>query len=192
MVKIIELVSLCGIGKGTARITDESVEVEINGIIGSMKVWLVGGEEAEKVGNVVDGKLSRMIDTTRHTGILVTQSGRQIMHGRYSEKVPKETEIQRDDDFILSGIKLRKVTNRSYAGFCEELRYILSNKKVYQNYRKHGYYRAGESSELGALALKLEENDENPFEAFGDMCLYKNGYVIVCVDKQTKKLRKMQ
>jgi hypothetical protein len=71
------------------------------------------------------------------------------------------------------------------------LKYILSNNSAYQSYKKHGHYWAGESESDGVLAFKYEENDENPFEKFGDMCLYKNGYVIVCVDKVTKSLKKI-
>ena len=111
MEKIIELTPLAEIGKGHARITENRVEVEINGIIGGMKVWLVGGEEAEKVGNIVNGKLSREIDTTRHTGILITQSGRQIMVGKYVDgeiTPPPETEKKADEFIELSGIRLKK------------------------------------------------------------------------------------
>ena len=51
-----------------------------------MKVWLIGGEEAEKVGNIVNGKLEKKVDTTRHTGILIPQGGRKLFIGQYGEK----------------------------------------------------------------------------------------------------------
>lgn len=192
MEKIIELTSLCEMGKGTAKITDTNVKIEVSGIIGGMKVWLIGGEEAEKVGNIVNGRLSRDIDTSRHTGILVTQSGRQLFIGQYGEKnTTKETILPVEEFVEIDGIKLRKITDKSFGSFCDELKYILSNRKVYQNYKRYGYYCAAENPEWGALALKYEENGENPLGYFGDMCICKDGYVMVCVDKKTKKIRKM-
>ena len=190
MKKIIKLTSLCEIGKGSAEVTENSVKIEVQGIFGSMKAWLVGREEAEKIGNIVDGKLYRQVDTTRHNGILVTQNGRQILMGAYAESIvptPQNESVPFDD----AGIKWEKITKKSYDGLCEELRYILSNKNVYHNYKKFGHYWAGENDECGALALRYDEESENPFLRFSDMCEYKNGYVIVCVDKKTKKIRKI-
>lgn len=192
MEKTIELTPLCGMGKGVARITDSNIRIDVNGIIGGMKVWLIGGEEAEKVGNIVNGKLSRDIDTTRHTGVLVTQSGRQLFIGNYGdEKTSGDFKIPSEEFVEIDGVKLKKIRDKNYGTFCEELRYILSNRRVYDNYKKYGYYCAAENGEWGALALKYEENAENPLEHFGDMCICKNGYVMVCVDKKTKKIRKL-
>ncbi len=190
MKKTIELTPLAEIGKGQAKITDRSLEVEIQGISGGMKVWLVGGEEAAKVGNIVEGRLLKAIDTTRHHGILVTQSGRQIMYGEYRESdkndfSPEETALE------FNNIRLKKITEKSYAKFSDEICYILSHRGVYRNFRKYGYYCAGESSDSSAVAFRLEDEEENPLERFKDMCMYKDGYVIVCVDKKTKKIKKL-
>lgn len=190
MKKIIELKPLAGMGKGTALVTSDGVEIDVQGIIGGMKAWLVGREEAEKIGNLVEGKLKKRIDTSRHNGILITQSGRQIMMGAYAETIIASQTIQKPP-FDSSGINWTKITRKSYAGLCEELRYILSHKKVYHNYKTFGHYWAGENEELGALALRCDKEEENPFLHFRDMCEYRNGYVIVCVDKKTKKLRKL-
>ncbi len=192
MKKTIELTPLADMGRGQARVSDNSVEIEVQGIIGGMKAWLVGREEAEKIGNLVEGKINRQIDTTRHNGILITQSGRQIMMGAYAESiVPTPGEEKEKLPFEAEGIDWKKITQKSYAGLCEELRYMLSHKNVYRNYRQFGHYWAGENEECGALALRCDNESENPFSMFADMCEYKNGYVIVCVDKNTKKIRKI-
>ncbi len=190
MEKTIELKTLCDFGSGRAKIGDMYVEIEVKGISGSMKAWLVGGEEAEKIGNLVGGKLHRSIDTTRHNGILITQSGRQLLCGKYGED---EVVFIKEEKapFKKDGIVWQKITEKSYRNLCEELRYILSSNKAYQNYKKYGHYWAGESETDGVLAFKYEENDDNPLSKFGDMCLVRNGYVTVCVDKKTKKLKKL-
>ena len=132
MEKIIELTPLCEVGKGSANVSDNFVKIEVHGIIGSMKAWLVGREEAEKIGNLVDGKLYRKVDTTRHNGILITQNGRQIFMGAYAESIVP-TKKGENVPFPEEGIKWRKITEKSYAGLCEELRYILSHKNIYTN-----------------------------------------------------------
>ena len=192
MEKIIELKPLCDIGKGSARVTEKSVEIEVSGIIGGMKAWLVGREEAEKIGNLVEGKLKRSVDTTRHNGILITQCGRQIMMGAYAESIIQDVEKTVEEaPFETPGINWRKFTGKSYADLGEELRYMLSSKNVYHNFKEHGHYWAGENERYGALALKCEKSSPNPFYMFSEMCEYKNGYVIVCVDKETKKFCKL-
>ena len=70
--RIIELKPLCEIGSATAQISDSSVEIQAKGINGALKAWLVGGE-AVSIGNLVEGKLRKEIDTTNHTGLLITQ-----------------------------------------------------------------------------------------------------------------------
>lgn len=191
MKKNIELTSLCEAGKGWAEIGDSYIKIDVSGINGGMKVWLIGGEEAEKVGNIVNGKLFREVDTTRHTGVLVTQSGRQLFICHYGENKEKEEKLPVEEFVEINGIKLKKITDKNYGGFCDELKYLLSNRRVYQNYKRNGYYCVTENPEWGALALKCEGNAENPLEQFGDMCICKNGYVMVCVDKKTKKIRKL-
>ena len=186
MEKIIELKPLAEIGKGYAKIKPDSVEIEISGIIGALKAWLIGGE-AQSIGNIVDGKLRKNTDTTKNSGVLITQSGRQMMIGMYkeSEKVlPSEDVLP---PFKIDGIKWKRVTGRTYHDLSEEIRYILSNKNVYDNYRKHRHYWVGDGEECGALALCCSEN-ENPLQFISEKILYKNGYAIVCVDKKTKKI----
>ena len=193
MEKTIELTPLAEFGKCRAKVTDSSVEIETVGVNGGMKVWLVGGSEAEKLGNVVGGRLVKNVDTTHHNGILITQSGRQMFIGKYNGDVNSAEMVSSSgDEFVeISGIKLKKVVEKSFEGLGDELKYILSNRKVFQNYRKHGCYYVCENRDSGALAFKYEESDENPLAAFSDMCVLKNGYIMVCIDKKTKKFRKI-
>lgn len=189
--KNIELKPLCEIGNGSAKITDESVEIEVFGISGGMKAWLVGGEDAEHIGNIVSGKLHKRIDTTRHNGILITQSGRQILMGAYAETIVPSVEMEESAPFEEKGVKWKKHTGKNYSGLCNELRYILSNKSVYKSYKRYGHFWVGENEEYGALALKIENPGENPFARFGELCVYENGYVMVGVDKKTKEIKKL-
>lgn len=195
MEKIIELTPLAEIGKGSARITDASVEILVSGICGGMKAWLIGGE-AESIGNLVDGKLQKSIDTSKHSAILITQTGRQMFIGKYAEDdentlpSPDKTEekIQEVAPFQIDGFNWKKITEKSYKNLQEEIRYILSNKSVYDNFKRHGHYYVGESDGSSALGLLVNESEGNPLGFLSGEKLYKNGYVIVCVDKKTKKI----
>lgn len=201
MEKVVELTPLAEMGKGRVRVTDNSVEIDITGINGGMKAWLIGGE-AVAIGNIVDGKLKKQINTQMHSGVLITQSGRQMLLGMYrdelAEKTQEETvneekvielaEKTTDIPFNVLGFDWERVTCRRFENIARELRYILSNKSVYENYKKYGHYWIGESADCGALALKYEESDPDPLNFLGKLKFTENGYVIVCVDKKTKKL----
>lgn len=189
MEKLIELTPLAETGKGCVRIKDNSVEIEVSGINGGMKAWLIGGE-AVHIGNIVDGKLSRSIDTRNHNGVLITQGGRQMLIGRYSDEEYEEELPQKEEEapFDKIGFDWKKFTGKSFEGLSRELRFILSNKSVYDNYKKHRHYWVGENKTGGALAFKMEETDPDPFEFLGKLKISRDGYVIVCVDKETNKL----
>lgn len=199
MEKQIELMPLAEIGRGCARITDNLVEIEISGISGGMKAWLIGGE-AVPVGNIVNGRLRREIDTRGHNGVLITQSGRQMLIGTYCEEQPvqeHEKEAEKENSslpevekapFEIAGFNWQKFTEKSFDTISRELRFIMSNKNVYDNYKKHKHYWVGENEQGGALALKYDEAEPDPLEFLGKIKLSKNGYVIVCVDKETNKL----
>ena len=186
MEKIIELKPLAEIGKGYAKINSHSVEIEISGIIGALKAWLIGGE-AQSIGNIVDGKLKKNIDTTKNSGLLITQSGRQMMIGMYEENESGVSAEEVLPPVKIDGIKWKRVTERMYTDMSDEIRYILSNKSIYDNYRKHRHYWVGDGENYGALALCCSK-DENPMRFISEKILYKNGYAIVCVDKKTKKI----
>jgi len=193
MEKKIELMPLAEIGHGFARVTENSVEIEVDGINGGMKAWLIGGE-AQPIGNIVGGKLSRRISTRGHIGVLITQGGRQMLIGKFSDSRNDRENIREEETagdekapFDVSGFVWRKMTGNSYSEINKSLRFLLSNKSVYENYKKHRHFWVGESSLGGALALKYEEEEKDPLSFVGKK-LMKNGYVIVCVDKETNKL----
>ena len=184
MEKIIELIPLAEIGNGRAKITENSVEIEVSGINGGLKAWLIGGE-AVTVGNIVDGRLYKRINTKGHIGILVTQSGRQMLIGKFEkEDLPQTAETV---PFNISGFSWKKITEKSFREVSREIRFIVSNKSVYDNFKKYGHYWVGEGETSGALALKYDE-ETDPLGFLGEIKVKENGYVIVCIDKQTNKL----
>lgn len=186
MEKIVELTPLAEIGRGRAVISDNCVKIEVSGISGGMKAWLIG-REAVPIGNIVNGYLCKNIDTRAHSGVLITQSGRQMLIGRYGEETVPEVDAE-DAPFKIAGFDWKKVTGRRFDSLCEELRFIISNKSIYNSYKKYGHYWVGEGREASALAVACGENEQNPLEFLGRTGFYKNGYAIVCVDKETKKL----
>jgi len=44
MEKRIELIPLAEIGSGNAKITENSIQIEVSGINGGLKAWLIGNE----------------------------------------------------------------------------------------------------------------------------------------------------
>ena len=181
MQKEIILTPLAEVGQGSAIITDTEVIIKTSGISGSLKAWLIGGE-SEPIGNIVDGKLHKTIDTKNHEGILITQSGRQMLIGHYKENLKKNQEIP----FENMGFQWRKITEKSFAGENANLRFLLSNKNIYKNYRRYHHYYVGDSEEGSAIALKYDE--ENPLAFLGETGLMKNGYAVICINKKTGKL----
>lgn len=187
MEKLIELIPLAEIGSGEARVRDNSVEIHIIGVNGGLKAWLIGGE-AVPIGNIVDGKLSRNISTKGHIGILITQSGRQMFIGKFEKGCEhKVEEIVEPTPFSAGGFNWKKITGKSFPESAGGVRFILSNRAVYENYKKYGHYWIGDCETAGAVALKCEE-DADPLEFLGEIKKRENGYVIVCVDKKTNKL----
>lgn len=185
MEKYINLSTLCDIGRATAIVRDNSVEIQTSGISGGLKAWLIGNE-AVPIGNIVDGRLRKEIDTTKHTGILITQSGRQLFIGRYAEG--ENTASKEETPFDKMGFDWQKITGKSFEKTEGYIRFILSNKKVYENYKRHRHYWLGESECANALALRYENEEELPVEFTDKPRLYKNGYAIICVDKKTGRL----
>ena len=192
MKKYVELIPLAEIGHGYANVTDDSIEIEVGGINGSMKAWLIGGE-AVPIGNIVNGKLHRKIDTRHRIGILVTQGGRQMLIGKFSpnaESTEDVVENKKEETvpFEFSGFEWKKFSEKSFSNLSPALRFILSNREVYENYKKHRHYWVGESETTGALALKCENSDTDPLSFTGNLKIRKDGYIIVCIDKETGKI----
>lgn len=186
--KIINLQPLAEIGSGICRVADKSVEIEIKGINGALKAWLIGGE-AVPIGNIVDCKLKKEIDTTKNSGILITQSGRQMLIGSYSDKkfppAPKEKEKL---PFESYGFEWKKIDTKKFATNNMLLKYILSNKAVYESFKKYGHYFIGGSEGNLALAIPCGNEESNPLRFLGGMNKFSMGYRIVCVDEKTGKM----
>ena len=188
--KIIELKPLAEIGTGLAQIDDSSVNIEVKGINGALKAWLVGGEAAA-IGNLVDGKLKKEIDTTKNTGILITQSGRQLFIGTYAEEKKVDAIINNEGEllpFKSYGLKWKKIMGKKFETDNLLMKYILSNKAVYESFKIHRHYFIGDGENCCALALPCGENEKNPLAYLGQMIKREDGYIIVCIDEKTGKL----
>ena len=190
--KIINLQPLAEIGSGICRVTDKSVEIEIKGINGALKAWLIGGE-AVPIGNIVDSKLKKEIDTTKNSGVLITQSGRQMLIGSYNDKrFPPEPEPNKEENgnlpFESYGFEWKKIDSKKFATNNILLKYILSNKAVYESFKKYGHYFIGDCEGSSAIAIPCREDEKNPLWFLGGMNKYIKGYRIVCIDEKTGKL----
>lgn len=190
--KIINLQPLAEIGSGICHVTDKSIEIEIKGINGALKAWLIGGE-AQPIGNIVDSKLKKEIDTTKNSGILITQSGRQMLIGSYSDKkfppnIKEKAEKNDDVPFENYGFEWKRINSKKFATNNILLKYILSNKSVYESFKKYGHYFIGDSEGSLALAIPCREDEKNPLCFLGEMNKYIRGYRIVCIDEKTGKL----
>ena len=127
-------------------------------------------------------------------------SFRQMLIGKFAEEKAEEVEQVEETEenapeqkidpapFEMAGFDWKRFTQKSFSGISRELRFILSNKNVYDNYRKHRHFWVSDGESSGALALKCDEEETDPLEFLGGVKLRKNGYVIVCVDKKTNKL----
>lgn len=175
--QIIKLKALAELGEGSAEITDESVSIFTSGINGALKAWLIGGESLP-IGNLVDGRIHRKIDTTAHSGILITQCGRQMLIGRY------ENAAEATPSFGIDGFEWKKVESRKFETENEKVKYILSNKTLFEFYKKYGHYYIGKGAEKYAIAFPCREN-EKPFSFTGRTGIMKDGYEILIVEEKT-------
>ena len=191
--KRIQLHQLAEIGSGMAEITDTSVNIEVKGINGAMKAWLIGGE-AVPIGNLVDGKLQKNIDTTKNIGVLITQSGKQMLIGNYADGKQKEKTSDNELTektalpFESYGFEWKKVMGKRFETNNLLLKYILSNKAVYESYKAHKHYYIGSGRNGSAIALPCSEIEDNPLKFLGRMSKRVGEYVIVCIDEETGKL----
>lgn len=174
--RIIKLDSLCDMGSGTAEVYARGVRVQIAGINGCLKVWLTG-EECTSIGNLVDGRLEKEIDTAPYSGVLVTQSGRQMFYGSFGEgsvaPPPPESKPALPRDFSW-----KKITARTFPTTNATMKYILSNRRVFRAVQKHGYYYFGTRDGALAVALPHAPGEESPFPRGRDI----DGYSVVTVD----------
>ncbi|MCH5187180.1 MAG: hypothetical protein J1F63_02160 [Oscillospiraceae bacterium] len=180
MPKRIELLPKADIGRAYAIVEENGVEIRVSGVMGALKAWLVGGE-SRPIGNIVGGRLMREVDTSGHSGILITQSGRQMFYGSWqSEAEQSSTERPETEQtsFIeqlpppvpepekqyapLPDFGWEKITGRDFPSTDERVRFALSTRAFFEAFKKHGYYLFGRDGEKFALAVKRLEG-KSPF-----------------------------
>lgn len=178
----VNLIPLAEIGGGRAEITDNSVDIEIAGINGSLKAWLTGGD-AVPIGNIVGGRLRREISTANHSGILITQSGRQMLYAEYRSAAGQASPTANMPPFIYGSFKWRKITSKKFAAEDKAVKYILSNRRVYESFKRYGYYWFGENGSDRAIALKCAGAEDNPLSFLPCNAELRNGCRIICIKK---------
>lgn len=178
----IELKSLNSFGMAKAYVDEKSVTVKVYGVSGCLKAWLTGKTTAE-LGNIVNGSISRSIDTSDFDGILLTQSGRQMFYGKFA---PSQNKSPRNDDPIFNfndGFTWREITNRRYPSDSLSVRYILSHKCFYNAFLLHGKYYYGTKDNLCAVAIECDiKKEPHPFVHLSAYSTYYKGYMIVLTD----------
>ncbi len=186
MPKRIELEPLAEIGRAYAVIDDGRVEIHVSGVMGVLKAWLVGGENLP-LGNIVGGRLVREADVSAHNGVLITQSGRQMFYGGWTEDAeapepipkpepkpepapepepapaPEPAEMQKEADYApLPNLGWEKITGLSYPTMDDRVRLALSTRAFFHAFKKHGFYLFGKDGGRFALAVKRAEQS-SPF-----------------------------
>lgn len=171
MQKKIELKPLAELGRGYALIDEKSVEIRVSGIMGALKVWLIG-ENNVSIGNITGGKLIREIDTEGFYAVLITQSGRQMFYGEWDTgtksnardaDVPEQKIAPENPYAPLPDLNWEKITGRDYPTADERVRFALSNNAFFANFKKYGHYLFARDGERYAVAIKYESGDPAPF-----------------------------
>lgn len=172
MPKRIDLKPLAELGRGYVIIDENSIEIRISGVMGALKVWLIGNNNVP-LGNVTGGKLIRQINTGEFHAVLITQSGRQMFYGEWekpeSAKQEKETAAEppaptRENPYApLPDFGWEKITGRDFPTGDERVRYVLSNNAFYADFKKHGWYLFGRDGDRYALAIRHIQGDPAPF-----------------------------
>ena len=81
----INLKPMNSVGTCRARVYDDNVTIKVYGVAGCLKAWLTGRGDTHEIGNLVNGVIRKDIDTSPYSGILITQSGRQMFYGKFRE-----------------------------------------------------------------------------------------------------------
>lgn len=236
IIKDVNLEPLSLMGTCRARVYDDGIAIKAYGIAGCLKAWLTSKNGTKEIGNLVNGSIQKEIDTSPYSGILITQSGRQMFYGKFrdepdeeesaeeseaEETAAEETEAEigeteevleeeanegedaaddpvcpqcaaRDETEetpkILSfgdGYAWRAVTERTFPSDSNSIKYILSHRAFYNAFLQHGRYFYGENGHLAAIAVECDiKNEPHPFPNLTDFCAYRDGYMIVCADKE--------
>lgn len=183
----IELKALNSFGICKAYMNDNSITVKVYGVSGCLKVWLTGRETVE-LGNIVNGTLTKEIDTGDYEGILLTQSGRQMFYGKFPKK---EKCGQKGANFsplpFDDGYTWQEITNRAFPSDNLSVRYILSHKCFYNAFLLHGRYYYGTKGDKRAVAIECNiKSEPHPFLHLSPYAIYKDGYMVVCADIKNK------
>lgn len=185
----IELKALNSFGIAKAYVDENSVTIKVYGVSGCLKAWLTG-EKTIELGNVVNGTLSKKIETSPYDGLLITQSGRQMFYGKFrtsTPKAPSQTDANPNTDKPLSafndGYTWQEITSKSFPSDNLSVRYILSHKCFYNAFLLHGKYYYGTKDNLMAVAIKCNIKQEpHPFLHLSPYAVYRDGYMIVATD----------
>lgn len=193
-------------GSCKAIIDDSHVSIRSYGVAGCLKAWLTGQGDAQEIGNLVNGAINKDIDTTSHSGILITQSGRQIFYGEYSEdtkdssplalspqkeEFPKAASEEPPTDAsplpFDDGFSWREITTKSYPSDSLTVRYILSHRSFYNAFMLHGRYFYGEKDGKIAIAIECDlKNEPHPLPHLTAYAVFRQGYMIIAADIKSK------
>lgn len=183
----IELKALNSFGICKAFVEPHSVTIKVYGVSGCLKAWLTG-EETVELGNLVNGTITREIDTSKYDGILLTQSGRQMFYGKF--KVSTHPRPVKDEKSVLpfnDGFTWQEVTTKTFPSENLSIRYILSHKCFYNAFLLHGKYYYGKKGDIRAVAIECNiKSEPHPFLHLSPYATYKDGYMIVCADINKK------
>lgn len=173
----IELKSLNSFGMAKAYVDEKSVRVKVYGVSGCLKAWLTGKNTVE-LGNIVNGSLTKSINTKDYDGILLTQSGRQMFYGKFSPRTKNE-----DKSFSFNpsdGYVWKEITSNKFPSDSLSVRYILSHKCFYNAFLLHGKYYYGTNGDKTAIAIECDiKKEPHPFLHLSPYATYFNGYMIV-------------
>ncbi len=178
----IELKSLNSFGIAKAYVDEKSVTVKVYGVSGCLKAWLTGKNTVE-LGNLVNGTISKQIDTSLYDGILLTQSGRQMFYGKLASASTSPIEKSDSITSFNDGFTWREITTRKFPSESLSVRYILSHKCFYNAFVTHGKYYYGTKDNLSAVAIECDiKKEPHPFVHLSAYSVYYKGYMIVLTD----------
>ena len=204
----INLKPMNSVGTCRARVYDDGVAIKVYGVAGCLKAWLTGKGGTHEIGNLVNGAIRKDMDTSLYSGILITQSGRQMFYGKFREEeeiiaptaeeetVPVTEEItipQRQADSEMpeifsfdDGYTWREVTEKNFPSDSLPVRYILSHRSFYDAFMQHGRYYYGENGNKVAIAIECDiKNEPHPFPYLSSFSTLRDGYMIVLSDNDT-------
>lgn len=180
----IELKALNSFGIAKAYVDEKTVSVKVYGVSGCIKAWLTGKKTVE-LGNLVNGTITKSVDTTPFDGVLLTQSGRQMFYGKFRSSSASTAPIEKKEPIFNfnDGYLWQEVTSRNFPSDNLSVRYILSHKCFYNAFLLHGKYYYGTKDNLKAVAIECNIKQEpHPFLHLSPYATLRDGYMIVVTD----------